>query len=81
LLAPPLTTLAYRCQLKLRWRDDVPLELVATYPAQAGLSLELSLGLDKGMVHCWAEVGILVPPFSIGPTRVCPAILTPHWTI
>ena len=45
--------LARRHKLELNWRDDVPAEIVATYPVQPGLSLEFSLALDKGVVHCW----------------------------
>ena len=50
-----LTDLARRHQLELRWRDDIPLELVATYPVQPGLSLAFSLGLDKGTIRCWGD--------------------------
>ena len=47
--------LARRHGLDVRWRDDVPLEIVATYAVQPGLSLEFSLGLEKGTIHCWGE--------------------------
>jgi hypothetical protein len=50
-----LTDLAGRHGLALKWRDDVPLELAATYPVQPGLALEFSLGLEKGSVHCWGD--------------------------
>ena len=46
---------ARRHRLHLRWRDDVPLEVVCTFPVQPGLSLEVSLGLEKGTIHCWGE--------------------------
>ena len=46
---------ARRHRLHLRWRDDVPLELGCIFPVQPGLSLEFSLGLEKGMIHCWGE--------------------------
>jgi len=39
----------------MRWRDDVPFELVCTYPVQPRLSLEFTLALEKGAIHCWGE--------------------------
>jgi hypothetical protein len=48
-----ISSLARRHGLELRWRDDIPLEVVATFPAQAGLSLEFSIGLEKGSIRCW----------------------------
>lgn len=50
-----LDDLARRHHLELHWRVDVPFELVATCAVQPGLSFELSLGLEKGMIHCWGE--------------------------
>jgi hypothetical protein len=47
--------LARRHRLDIRWRDDVPFEVVATYPVQPGLSLEFTLALEKGAIHCWGE--------------------------
>lgn len=47
--------LARRHRLDIRWRDDVPFEVVATYPAQPGLSLEFTLALEKGAIHLWGE--------------------------
>ena len=46
---------ARRHRLHLRWRDDVPFEVACTFPVQPGLSLEFSLGLEKGSIHCWGE--------------------------
>jgi hypothetical protein len=39
--------LARRHGLEMRWRDDVPFELVCTYPVQPGLSFELTVALDQ----------------------------------
>jgi hypothetical protein len=50
-----LIDLARRHDLELRWRDDVPFEVVATFAVQPGLSVEFSLGLEKGMIHCWGD--------------------------
>jgi hypothetical protein len=50
-----LIDLARRHELELRWRDDVPFEVVATFAVQPGLSVEFSLGLEKGMIHCWGD--------------------------
>lgn len=47
--------LARRHGLELCWRDDVPAEIAVTYPVQPGLSLELSLALEKGVIHCSGE--------------------------
>lgn len=47
--------LARRHHLVVRWRDDVPFEVVATYHVQAGLSLEFTLALEKGTIHCWGD--------------------------
>ena len=44
---------ARRHKLELIWRDDVPAEVVATYPVQMRLSLEFTLALEKGEIHCW----------------------------
>ncbi|SEN69748.1 hypothetical protein SAMN05192583_3345 [Sphingomonas gellani] len=49
------TDLARRHELKVRWRDDVPFEVVCTYPVQPRLSLEFTLALEKGTIHCWGE--------------------------
>jgi hypothetical protein len=48
-----ISSLARRHGLELRWPDDIPLEVVATFPAQAGLSVEFSIGLEKGVIECW----------------------------
>jgi hypothetical protein len=48
-----ISALARRHGLELRWPDDIPLEVVATFPAQAGLSVEFSIGLEKGSIECW----------------------------
>jgi hypothetical protein len=48
-----ISSLARRHGLELRWPDDLPLEVVATFPAQAGLSVEFSIGLEKGAIQCW----------------------------
>lgn len=50
-----LADLARRHHLDIRWRDDVPFEVVATYPVQPGLSLEFTLALEKGAIHLWGE--------------------------
>jgi phenylpyruvate tautomerase PptA (4-oxalocrotonate tautomerase family) len=39
----------------VRWRDDVPFEVVCTYPVQPRLPLEFTLALEKGALHCWGE--------------------------
>lgn len=49
------SALAQRHGLKMRWRDDVPFELVCTYPVQPCLLLEFTLALEKGAIHCWGE--------------------------
>lgn len=59
-----LIDLARRHDLELRWRDDVPLELVATFPIQPGLSVEFSLGLEKGAIYCWG------PDWDMGSTEL-----------
>jgi hypothetical protein len=46
---------ARRHALDLSWRSDVPLEVPCTFRVQPGLSFELSLALEKGMIHCWGE--------------------------
>jgi hypothetical protein len=46
---------ACRHALNLAWRTDLPLELACTFPIQPGLSLEFTLGLDKGMIHFFGE--------------------------
>ena len=51
--------LARRHRLDLRWRDDLPFEVAATYPVQSGLSLEFTLGLLQGTLHCSGEGWIL----------------------
>ena len=47
--------LARRHRLDIRWRDDLPFEVVATYPVQPCLSLEFTLALEKGTVHLWGK--------------------------
>lgn len=47
--------LARRHQLDVCWRDDIPFEVVATYPVQLGLSLEFTLALEKGAIHLWGK--------------------------
>lgn len=47
--------LAHRHQLDVRWQDDIPFEVVATYPVRPGLSLEFTLALEKGAIHHWGE--------------------------
>lgn len=47
--------LGRRHGLEVRWRDDVPFEVVCTYPVQPRLSLEFTLALEKGTIHCWGE--------------------------
>lgn len=50
-----LEAFARRHGLDPSWRSDVPLELPCTFCVQPGLSFELSLALEKGMVLCWGE--------------------------
>ncbi len=50
-----LEDLARRHHLDLRWSDDISFEMVAIYPVQAGLSLEFTIALEKGAVHCWGK--------------------------
>jgi hypothetical protein len=47
--------LAHRHELSVRWQDDIPFEVVATYPVQPGLSLQFTLALEKGAIHLWGE--------------------------
>lgn len=47
--------LAQRHHLDLQWPDDVPYEVVCTFPVQEGLSLAITLALEKGSVHCWGD--------------------------
>ena len=47
------TDLARQHNLDMYFRDDVPFEVVCTYPSQAGLSFEITLALDQGTIHCW----------------------------
>jgi hypothetical protein len=58
--------LARRHRLQLRWLDDVPYEVAATYPVQPGLSLEFTLALEKGMIHLWGD-GWNLDGVEIGP--------------
>ena len=71
-----LTDLAGRHNFALRWRDDVPLELAATYPVQPGLALEFSLGLEKSSVHCWGDGWALDPINLHRPETGLPSDLT-----
>ena len=45
--------LAQKHHLEMYFRDDVPFEVVCTYPSQAGLSFAITLALDQGAIHCW----------------------------
>jgi hypothetical protein len=49
------TNLGHRHHLDIHWGDDLPFEVLATYPAQLGLSLAFTLALEKGVIHCWGE--------------------------
>ena len=46
---------AQRHTLDALWCSDVPLEVPCTFRVQPGLSFEVSLALEKGMIHCWGE--------------------------
>lgn len=50
-----IDSLARRHALQFRWREDIPLEVVATFPAQEGLLVPFSIGLEKGSINCWGE--------------------------
>lgn len=50
-----LEAFAKRHALDLWWRSDVPLEVPCTFRVQPGLSFELSLALEKGMIHFWGK--------------------------
>ena len=47
--------LAQRHRLNLQWRDDVPFEVVCTFPVQPRLSFSITLALEKGSIHCWGD--------------------------
>jgi hypothetical protein len=47
--------LAQRHRLNLQWRDDVPFEVVCTFPVQPRLSFAITLALEKGSIHCWGD--------------------------
>jgi hypothetical protein len=47
--------LAQRHRLDLQWRDDVPFEVVSTFPVQPRLSFAITLALEKGSIHCWGD--------------------------
>lgn len=50
-----IDALARRHALQFRWREDIPLEVVATFPTQEGLLIPFSIGLEKGSILCWGE--------------------------
>lgn len=60
--------LARRHRLELRWRNDVPYEMAATFPVQPGLSLEFTLALEKGMIYLWGD-GWNLDGVEIGPPQ------------
>ncbi|RZL23452.1 MAG: hypothetical protein EOP64_07850 [Sphingomonas sp.] len=47
--------LAQRHRLNLQWQDDVPFEVVCTFPVQPRLSFAITLALEKGSIHCWGD--------------------------
>ena len=47
--------LARRHHLDIRWRDDLPFEVIANYHVQQRLSLKFTLALEKGTVHLWGK--------------------------
>lgn len=67
-----LETFALRHALHPSWRSDVPFEVACTFRVQPGLSFELSLALEKGMIHCWGTGWDLNSIDLLGPEQGLP---------